>query len=120
MDIKKSDLKPYEGNLIGFSGKHVPFESLIRLRVILGTWPSTVDMNVDFLMVDAPNTVYNAIMGRTSLDRAQAIVSTPSLVNVVPNPKRDRISLSRLGSCMPMLHGKSKRQAGKPKSYKNE
>ena len=40
MGIKKANLKPHEGSLIGFSGKHVPVEGLIRLRVTLGTWPA--------------------------------------------------------------------------------
>ena len=87
MGIKKSDLKPQEGSLIGFSGKHVPVEGLIRLRVTLGTCPDMVDMDVDFLMVKASNTAYNAIMGRTSLNRAQAIVSTPHLLMKFPTPK---------------------------------
>ena len=70
MGIKKADLKPHEGSLIGFSGKHVPVEGLIRLRVTLGTWPAVVDMDVDFLVVDTSNTMYNAILGRTSLNKA--------------------------------------------------
>ena len=41
--IKKSDLKPHERSLIGFSGKHVPFEGLIRLRVTLGTQPTMME-----------------------------------------------------------------------------
>ena len=69
MGVKKVNLKPHEGSLIGFSGKHVPVEGLIRLRVTLGTWPAVVDMDVDFLVVDTPNTTYNVILGRTSLNR---------------------------------------------------
>ena len=56
MGIKKANLKPHEGNLIGFSGKHVLVEGLIRLRVTLGTWLAVIDMDVDFFMVDASNT----------------------------------------------------------------
>ena len=80
MSIKKFDLRPYKGSLIGFSGKHVPVESLIRLRLTLGTWPTMVDMDEDFLIVDAPNMAYNAIMGQTSLNKAHVIVSTPHLL----------------------------------------
>ena len=58
MGIKKSDLKLHKGSLIGFSRKHVPVKGLIRLRVNFGTWPVVVDMDIDFLIVDAPNTVY--------------------------------------------------------------
>ena len=70
MGIKKSDLKPHKGSLISFSSKHVLVEGLIRLRVTLGIWPFVVDMDVDFLVVDALNTTYNVIMRRTSLNRA--------------------------------------------------
>ena len=63
MDIKKSNLKLHEGSFIDFSGKHVPVEGLIKLRVTLGTWPVVVDMDVDFLVVDAPNMTCNVIMG---------------------------------------------------------
>ena len=33
MNISKVDLKPYNGNLIDFSGKQVPMEGMIKLRV---------------------------------------------------------------------------------------
>ena len=85
--IKKSNLKPHEGSLIGFSRKHVPIEGLIRLRVTLGTWSAMVDMDVDFLMVDAPNTTYNVIMGQMSLNRVHTIVSTPHLLMKFPTPR---------------------------------
>ena len=87
MGVRKFDLKPHEGSLIGFSGKHVLVEGLIRLRVTLGTWPVVVDMDVDFLVVEAPNMAYNAIMGRMSLNRAQAIISTSHLLMKFPTPK---------------------------------
>ena len=37
MGIKKTDLKPHEGSLIGFSDKHVLVKGLISLRVTFGT-----------------------------------------------------------------------------------
>ena len=37
MGIKKVDLRLHEGSLINFSGKHVPIEGSIKLRVTLGT-----------------------------------------------------------------------------------
>ena len=35
-----------------------------------------VNMNVDFLVVDASNNVYNAILGKMSLNKARVIIST--------------------------------------------
>ena len=37
-------------------------------------------MDVDFLIVEAPNNTYNAIMGKTLLNKAKAIISTPHLL----------------------------------------
>ena len=37
-------------------------------------------MDVEFLIVEAPNNTYNAIMGRTLLNKAKAIISTPHLL----------------------------------------
>ena len=87
MGIKKTDLKPYEGSLIGFSGKHIPVEGLISLRVTLGTWPAIMNLDVDFLVVDASNMAYNAIIGQTSLNRAQVVVSTPHFLMNFPTPE---------------------------------
>ena len=54
-------------------------EGIVRLRVTLGTWPAVVNMDVDFLIIDAPNNAYNAILGRTSLNKAKVMVLTPYL-----------------------------------------
>ena len=54
-------------------------EGIIRSRVTLGTWPVVVDMNIDFLVIETLN-AYNAILGRMSLNKAKAIVSTPHML----------------------------------------
>ena len=69
INIRKFDLRPHDGNLIGFFGKQVPIEGSIKLRVTLGTWMIVIDMDVDFLIIDALIMAYNTIMGRTSLDK---------------------------------------------------
>ena len=63
MNITKSDLKPYNGNLIRFFGKQVFVEGIMRLRVTLGTWLVVINMDVNFLTVDILNSTYNAILG---------------------------------------------------------
>ena len=80
MNIKRRDLKPYPGNLVRFFGKQMSMEGVVKLRVTLGTWPSVVSMDVDFLIVNTPNIAYNAILGRMSLNKAKAIVLTPYLM----------------------------------------
>ena len=80
MSIQRKDLHPYFKNLIRFSGKLVLVEGTIKLRVILGTWPSVINMDVDFLVVHIPNITYNTILGRMSLNKVKAIISTPYLL----------------------------------------
>ena len=76
MSITKSNLRAHDGNLIGFSGKQVPMEGTIRLRVIMRMWPMVINMDVDFLVMDALKNTYNVIMGRMSLNKSWDIVST--------------------------------------------
>ena len=78
MNISMADLKPHNGNLINFFGKQVLVEGMIKLRVTLGMWPTVVDMNIDFLVIEASNIAYNAIPRRMSLNKARVIVS-PSI-----------------------------------------
>ena len=58
----------------------MPLEGIIRLRVTLGMWLAIVDMDIDFLIVEASNNAYNAILGRMSLNKARVIVLTPHLL----------------------------------------
>ena len=51
----------------------------MKLRVMLGMWPLDVNVADDFLIVNALNNAYNAILARTSLNKRRAIISTPCL-----------------------------------------
>ena len=59
-------------------------EGTVRPRVTLGIWPTIVNMDTDFLIVNTPNNAYNAIFGRMSLNKARVIVSTPYLLIKFP------------------------------------
>ena len=48
----------------------------VKLRVTLRMWPSIVSLDVDFLVVDTLNMVYNTILGKMSLNKAKVIIST--------------------------------------------
>ena len=39
-------------------------------------WPKVVNMDVDLFVINTPNDAYNAILGRTSLNKAKAIILT--------------------------------------------
>jgi hypothetical protein len=65
-------------HLLGFAGENVlPFGS-VELHVTTGTYPRQKIIMVRFLLVDRPLT-YNAIFGRTTLNKLKAITSTPHL-----------------------------------------
>ena len=85
MNITKFDLNLHNGNLIGFLGKQVLVEGMIRLRVTLGTWLVVVKNDIDFLVINALNNVYNAIQGRTLLNKERAIFSKPPSINEIFN-----------------------------------
>ena len=55
-------------------------KGIVRLRVMLGTWHVVVNMDIDFLIINALNNTYNVILGRMSLNKAKVIVSTPHLL----------------------------------------
>ena len=47
---------------------------------MLGTWPVVVNMNIDFLVVNAPSNAYNAMQGKMSLNKVRVIALTPHLL----------------------------------------
>ena len=71
-----------------FFGKQVPMEGIMKLRVTLGTWPLVVNMDVDFLVVNTPNMAYNAILRRTSLNKARVMILTFHPLNKFLTPYR--------------------------------
>ena len=66
----------------------MPIEGTIRFRVTLGTWLAIVKMDIDFLIIDALNNAYDAILGRASLNKARAIVSTLHLLMKFLTPNK--------------------------------
>ena len=64
MNITRSNLKPCNGILIGFLGNKVLVKGTVRLKVTLETWPTIVNMDIGFLIINAQNNTYNAILGR--------------------------------------------------------
>ena len=86
MNIQKRNLKIHPENLIRFFRKLVPMEGTIKIKVTLGTSPSVINMDVDFLVIDTPNIAYDAVLGRTLLNKANVIILTPHLLMKFPTP----------------------------------
>ncbi|XP_077232447.1 uncharacterized protein LOC143869775 [Tasmannia lanceolata] len=67
-----------EWSIYGFSGESIRIEGRIDLPMTFGTKPSLKSIMQTFLIVKVPST-YNAIIGRSALNKLEAVVSTPHL-----------------------------------------
>lgn len=78
MELQPEMLQKVVAPMIGFTGDTLRPKGMVHLKVTFGAIPKKVDVLVDFLVVDAPS-AYNAILGRGTLNRIGAIVSSPHI-----------------------------------------
>ena len=69
--------------LVNFNGSSTQPLGMIELSVLMGTHPQQVVTMANFIVVESP-LAYNVILGRPSLNRIRAVVSTHSLVVKFP------------------------------------
>ena len=90
-------LRPFDSPLVSFSGDRVYPKGLVRLIVMVGTYPVQLTRQLDFLVVDCPSS-YNVIIGRPTLNKWKAATSTYCLKvkfptdNGVDEVKEDQVS----------------------------
>ena len=85
MGLTIEHLIPSSVTLVGFSGEKTKSLGTIKLSVTLGTAPKQVTTIAEFLVLDkTPN--YNAILGRGTLNKIKAAISTCSLTIRFPTP----------------------------------
>ena len=58
-----------------FTGDRFIPKGVVKLTIIASTYPAQVSKKIDFLMVDFPST-YNIILGRPTLNKLKAAMST--------------------------------------------
>ena len=75
MQILKSSLTPYHGDLVRFSGKRVNVLGVVELRTTLGTESNIKTIGVRYLVIDS-RAPYHMILGRPSLNTLGVVVST--------------------------------------------
>ena len=80
-------LHPFESPLVSFSGDRVYLRGIVTLAVTVGTQPRQLTRQLDFLVVDCPSS-YNVIIGRPTLNRWKAAMSTYCLKVKFPTDKR--------------------------------
>uniref|UniRef100_A0A2N9IUA0 Uncharacterized protein n=1 Tax=Fagus sylvatica TaxID=28930 RepID=A0A2N9IUA0_FAGSY len=83
MRLDKDKLRPMDAPFVGFTGDKVCPVGIVTLPITVGTHPKTVSKTVDFLVVNCPS-VYNAIIGRPTLNRLRAVTSTYHLLLKFP------------------------------------
>ena len=68
-------LRPFDSPLASFSGDRVYPRGIVTLTVTVGTYPTQLTRQLDFLVVDCPSS-YNVIIGRPTLNKWKAATST--------------------------------------------
>jgi len=92
MGISDDDIVQYDEQIIGFAGQRVNTRGYIDLDTKFGEGNRDCrTIKIRYLLVDA-ETSYNILIGRSSLNKLGAIVSTPHLAMKFPadNPSRGR------------------------------
>jgi hypothetical protein len=83
MGIEQDKMKPFGSPFVRFGREQVQPIGIIPLLVTIGTAPRLSTIMVDFLVVDRPS-AYNAIIGRSALNKLKAATSTYHLMMKFP------------------------------------
>ena len=75
MKLSKERIRPFISPLVSFTRDKVIPKGVVKLTIIVGTYPMQVSKEIDFLMVDCPST-YNVILGRPTLNKLKAATLT--------------------------------------------
>ena len=76
--MKNSNLQSYKEELISFSREKVCPDGFVTLHVTLGNRPRSRTIKVNFLVIDCLS-AYNVILGRLTLNKIEAVISTAYL-----------------------------------------
>ena len=91
MQISESNLSPYHGDLVGFSGERVNVIGVVELRTTFRTELNVKTIDARYLVIDS-RALYHMILGRPSLNTLGAVVSTRHLVLKFPfSPTKVRV-----------------------------
>ncbi|KAL5582898.1 hypothetical protein UlMin_015340 [Ulmus minor] len=83
MNLVGVKIEPTTSSLSGFTGDSISSEGILNLPVELGSSPCQHIQAVDFVLVDCPS-LYNAIIGRPTLNKIRAVTSTYHLLVKFP------------------------------------
>ncbi|XP_020203101.1 uncharacterized protein LOC109788714 [Cajanus cajan] len=92
LGIPERELTPYNEPLVGFSGERVDTRGTIDLYTYFGEEQQKRRIKVRYVVMHA-NTSYNILLGRPSLNKLRAIVSTLHLAMKFPSEEGTVITL---------------------------
>jgi len=92
MRIPVEEMMPYNDHVVDFSGERVGTKSYIQLYTTFGLEEASKTLRIRYLVIDA-NTSYNILLGRSSLNKLGAIVSTPHLAMKFPSLSGDILTI---------------------------
>jgi len=78
MRIPEEEMMPYNDHVVGFSGERVGTKGYIELYTTFDLEGARKTLKIRYLVINT-NTSYNILLGRSSLNKLGAIVSTPHL-----------------------------------------
>jgi len=84
MRIPIKEMTPYDDHVVGFSGERVGTKGYIELYTAFSLNKANKTLKIRYLVIDA-NISYNILLGRSSLNKLGAIVSTPHLAMKFPS-----------------------------------
>ena len=91
--IPDEDIQPYDEQIVGFSGERVDTRGYIELYITFGEEEFlSKTIKIRYLLVNA-HTSYNVLLGRSSINRLRAIVSTPHLAMKFPSIDGDIVTV---------------------------
>ncbi|KAK3007570.1 hypothetical protein RJ639_014416 [Escallonia herrerae] len=85
MGISDDRVKPISSPLYGFTGASAPLRGIASLIIVVGEPPRQAVHTLDFFIAKIKSS-YNGILGRTGLNKLQAVASTYHLVMKFPTP----------------------------------
>ena len=86
------EMKPYDNQVVGFSGEKVGTRGYIKLYTTFGEGKMSKTIKIRYLVIDV-NTSYNILLGQPSINRFGAIVFIPHLTMKFPSISGDILTM---------------------------
>ncbi|XP_072076433.1 uncharacterized protein [Arachis hypogaea] len=86
LGLDEKELRAYPNTLFGLGDTPIKLLGFISLHTTFGKEVKSKTLSIDFIIVDVAS-AYNALIGRTTLNRLGTVVSTPHLCMKFPTPE---------------------------------